>query len=95
MECVTRVGSQRNWLERKISQARKKKKKGETVKALITAATAIHDGKCDVLVCTEEAVDKCKHDSVSSTSKCSNHSYCTLHIAHISHDLQTLKVVNK
>jgi hypothetical protein len=88
------------WVAAQLARAKnkssqKKKKKGETVEALITAATAIHDGKCDVLECTEEAVGKCNHYSVSSTSKCSNRSYCTLHIAHTSHDLQTLKVVNK
>jgi hypothetical protein len=84
-----------DWVKAQLARAKdnsskKKKKKGESVDALISAVTELHDGKCDVLECNEAVVGKCT-DEMVSTSKCQNRSYCNLHIAHSSHDLQTLK----
>jgi hypothetical protein len=58
----------------------------------VTAATDNHVHECNVLECHEPAVGEC--NEVDSTEKCNSRNYCSLHIAHISHDFQLLKEVN-
>ena len=58
----------------------------------VTAATDNHVHECNVLECHEPAVGEC--NEVDSTEKCNSRNYCSLHIAHISHDFQLLKELN-
>ena len=58
----------------------------------VTAAIDNHVHECDVLECHEPAMGKCNEEE-DSTEKCNSRNYCTLHIAHTSHDFQLLKEV--
>jgi hypothetical protein len=83
------------WVKERLARAKdnsskRKKKKEDILDTMVTSAALVHDGKCDVLECNEATVGNCTEDNVSTT-KCQSRRYCTLHIAHNSHDLQTLK----
>ena len=87
------------WISEQLTRAKtnakeKKKKKKDTVAEVAKAvdtqqASQLHNGICDIVECEESAVGLC----VLSSSNCGNSRFCSMQIAHSSHEWHKTKRV--